>query len=107
MSDRLEPMLPETTVLTYIGREEAASPAVGSKKVSDREESEIVMRALELPEPKPAEAVVAPAVKPPEVVAVPADANGKPADTNGKPAAPAAEDPRLEKIAHGSGIGGD
>ena len=54
MSDRLEPMLAETASLTYVGRDEAASPAVGSKKVNDREEQEILWRALELPEPQPA-----------------------------------------------------
>jgi 2-oxoglutarate dehydrogenase E1 component len=76
MSDRLEPMLPETAVLSYYGRDEAASPAVGSKRVSDQEEAEVVSRALELPAPRPA------------------------------PAAPADES-RLEKVAHGSGVGGD
>jgi 2-oxoglutarate dehydrogenase E1 component len=49
MSDRLEPLLPETATLTYCGREEAASPAVGSMKISIREEKEIIAQALELP----------------------------------------------------------
>jgi hypothetical protein len=49
MSDRLEPMLPETAVLKYFGRDEAASPAVGSKKSATQEEAEIISRALELP----------------------------------------------------------
>ena len=62
MSDRLEPMLPETAVLTYAGREESASPAVGSYIVSKEEEVEIVQRALELP----AESQVAPAPVMPE-----------------------------------------
>jgi 2-oxoglutarate dehydrogenase E1 component len=48
MSDRLEPMLAETVTLTYVGREEAASPATGSYKVHQLEEQEIVAAALEL-----------------------------------------------------------
>ena len=48
MSDRLEPMLPETAVLNYFGRDESASPAVGSKKINDQEEGEIISRALDL-----------------------------------------------------------
>ena len=79
MSDRLEPMLPETVVLCYYGRDEAASPAVGSKRVSDQEEADIISRALELP-----------AVPP----------------TPPASAAPAAE-AKLEKVAQGSGLGGD
>jgi 2-oxoglutarate dehydrogenase E1 component len=70
MSDRLTPMLPETATLTYIGRDEAASPAVGSKKVSDAEEAQIISTALEIratgPETKFAPAVAA---KEPEVLA--------------------------------------
>ncbi|HEX4054204.1 MAG TPA: 2-oxoglutarate dehydrogenase E1 component [Tepidisphaeraceae bacterium] len=77
MSDRLEPMLPETAVLSYFGREESASPAVGSKRVSDQEEAEIISRALELPAAKP--------TTPPA----------------------AADESQLEKVAHGSGVGGD
>ncbi len=77
MSDRLEPMLPETAVLSYFGRDEAASPAVGSKRVSDQEEAEIISRALELP-----------------------------AAAAGPPPAPPDES-KLEKVAHGSGVGGD
>jgi len=48
MSDRLRPMLPDDAVLMYIGREQAASPAVGSKKASDAEEAEIINRTFEL-----------------------------------------------------------
>jgi 2-oxoglutarate dehydrogenase E1 component len=75
MSARLQPMLPETAVLNYFGREESASPAVGSKRINDQEEADIISRALDLPAqelPKPA----------------------------------AAEN-KLEKVAHGSGVGGD
>lgn len=83
ISDRLQPMLPETAVLNYVGRDEAASPAVGSKKLSDQEESQIVSRALDLgavpPTPPPAPA----------------------------PQAPAAANPELQQIAQGSGLGGD
>jgi len=86
MSDRLQPMLPETAVLNYFGREESASPAVGSKKINDQEEAEIISRALDLPAPEPA----------------------KPTPVETK----ATDDPKiaektLEKIAHGSGVGGD
>jgi 2-oxoglutarate dehydrogenase E1 component len=88
MSDRLEPMLPETVVLSYYGRDEAASPAVGSKRVSDQEEADIITRALELP----ANAMVSAA----SVVAPAASV-----------AAPAAVEAKLEKVAHGSGVGGD
>ncbi|MGD0139392.1 MAG: 2-oxoglutarate dehydrogenase E1 component [Tepidisphaeraceae bacterium] len=77
MSDRLEPMLPETAVLNYFGREESASPAVGSKRINDQEEADIISRALDLPAPPTMES--------------------KPAET----------EPQLEKVAHGSGVGGD
>ncbi len=76
MSDRLQPMLPETAVLNYYGREESASPAVGSKRINDQEEAEIISRALELP-----------------------------AQVSAKPAVPA--ETKLEKVAQGSGVGGD
>jgi 2-oxoglutarate dehydrogenase E1 component len=82
MSDRLEPMLPKTAVLTYCGRDEAASPAVGSKKVSDREEAEIVARALDLSQPRESDR------------------------TAPQPSRPAAT-PELEKVAPGTGLGGD
>ncbi|CAN5510151.1 2-oxoglutarate dehydrogenase E1 component [soil metagenome] len=49
MSPRLAAMLPDNVVLTYVGREEAASPATGSIKVHQSEEREIVAAALELP----------------------------------------------------------
>jgi 2-oxoglutarate dehydrogenase E1 component len=78
MSDRLEPMLPETAVLKYFGRDEAASPAVGSKRINDQEEAEIISRALELPA-----TVTPPAPKPAEA------------------------EPKMVKVAQGSGVGGD
>ena len=56
MSDRLEPMLPETAVLNYFGREESASPAVGSKQINDQEETEIISRALDFPAKEPRQA---------------------------------------------------
>jgi 2-oxoglutarate dehydrogenase E1 component len=49
MSDRLEPMLPETAVLSYVGRPEAASPATGSHKLHEEEERDLIARALEAP----------------------------------------------------------
>ncbi|HZZ44860.1 MAG TPA: 2-oxoglutarate dehydrogenase E1 component [Tepidisphaeraceae bacterium] len=48
MRDQLSGMLPETAVLTYCGRDEAASPATGAKKTSDLEEKELVGHALDL-----------------------------------------------------------
>jgi len=80
MSTRLQAMLPETAVLIYCGRDEAASPAVGSKKVSDAEEAEIISRALELAPAHPAVA---------------------------EPAAAEITNHELEKIAPGPGLGGD
>jgi 2-oxoglutarate dehydrogenase E1 component len=85
MSDRLETMLPETAVLKYFGRDESASPAVGSKKINDLEEAEIITRALDLP-----------AQKPPE-----------PEKKIAEPAKPAEAEPQLVKVANGSGVGGD
>jgi 2-oxoglutarate dehydrogenase E1 component len=81
MADRLEPMLPETSVLSYNGRDEAASPAVGSKKLSDQEEAQIVSRALDLG-----------AAPPPAAAA---------------PQTPADAKPELQHTAQGSGLEGD
>jgi 2-oxoglutarate dehydrogenase E1 component len=78
MFDRLQSILPETAVLTYFGREESASPAVGSKKTNDQEEADIILRALDLPAPPPTEP--------------------KPVEGS---------DSRLVKVAQGSGLGGD
>ncbi|MDP9174144.1 MAG: 2-oxoglutarate dehydrogenase E1 component [Planctomycetota bacterium] len=116
MSDRLEPMLSETAVLTYYGRDEAASPAVGSKKVSDAEEAELIALALELP-PKQIDTAPAPAATgraqlvagttEPATTAPSGNGNGKPAG----PASPAAPQVEAEaepvKIAPGSGRGAD
>jgi hypothetical protein len=44
-------MLPDTLV-SYIGREAAASPATGSKKEHDQEEREFVATALDVPPQK-------------------------------------------------------
>jgi 2-oxoglutarate dehydrogenase E1 component len=49
MRNWLEEMLPESAVLTYIGREAASSPATGSYKVHEIEEKELVSQALDLP----------------------------------------------------------
>ena len=38
MQDRLQTMIPETAVLKYVGREEAASPATGSYKLHEIED---------------------------------------------------------------------
>ncbi len=51
MERRLRRMLPDGRVLEYFGREEAASPAVGSYKLHQIEEHDIVTRALDLPAP--------------------------------------------------------
>jgi 2-oxoglutarate dehydrogenase E1 component len=47
MEPRLRAMLPDT-ILTYIGRDAAASPATGSLKDHQKEERDIVCAALEL-----------------------------------------------------------
>ena len=49
MRNRLEPLLPETAVLRYIGRDEAASPATGAFRMHQAEEEEVIAAALELP----------------------------------------------------------
>ncbi len=56
---RLREMLP-VQVITYIGRDEAASPAVGSMKMHQIEEAELVAHAMEI---APREAPVTEAVK--------------------------------------------
>ena len=48
MHERLRQILPDGKVLTYYGREEAASPATGSLRLHNREEQELVAAALEL-----------------------------------------------------------
>jgi 2-oxoglutarate dehydrogenase E1 component len=49
MDAKLRNFLPEDRVLSYIGREEAASPATGLHKMHDIEEEELVSHALDLP----------------------------------------------------------
>ncbi|HEY7116315.1 MAG TPA: 2-oxoglutarate dehydrogenase E1 component, partial [Tepidisphaeraceae bacterium] len=49
MDVRLRKILPENRVLTYYGREEAASPATGAHKMHEVEEQELLAHALELP----------------------------------------------------------
>jgi 2-oxoglutarate dehydrogenase E1 component len=60
MAPRLEPMLPETAVLSYVGRAPAASPATGSHKLHEEEEHELLARALEVPASAKEAAVAAP-----------------------------------------------
>src|SRR5262249_40270832 len=50
MESRLRQPLPDGRVLTYYGRDEAASPAVGSKRLHELEEAELVGHALDLRE---------------------------------------------------------
>jgi 2-oxoglutarate dehydrogenase E1 component len=52
MQDRLQMMIPETSVLKYVGREAAASPATGSFKLHEIEVEEILNAALDLPAAK-------------------------------------------------------
>lgn len=47
--DKLRDMLPDPAVLTYYGRDEAASPATGSMKAHNEEEREFIAQALDLP----------------------------------------------------------
>jgi hypothetical protein len=49
MDAQLRKILPENRVLTYFGREEAASPATGILKLHHIEEKELLAHALELP----------------------------------------------------------
>ena len=48
MDGKLRTILPENRVLTYYGRDEAASPATGSYKMHQIEEQEIIGHALEI-----------------------------------------------------------
>lgn len=48
MHEYLGPIVPETQVFMYIGREDAASPATGSYKLHMLEEEEILAHALDL-----------------------------------------------------------
>ncbi len=44
----LEEILPNGVTLSYVGRDEAASPAVGAANAHQREQADIVEQALEL-----------------------------------------------------------
>jgi len=48
MEHRLRELLPDPAVLTYFGRDEAASPATGNYKMHQVEEQEIIAHALEI-----------------------------------------------------------
>jgi 2-oxoglutarate dehydrogenase E1 component len=48
MQHRLRELLPDPAVLTYFGRDEAASPATGNYKMHQVEEQEIIAHALEI-----------------------------------------------------------
>ena len=52
MEDKLRDMLPDPAVLTYYGRDEAASPATGSMKSHHEEEKEFISHALDVPPSK-------------------------------------------------------
>ena len=62
MESRLRELLPSGATLSYVGRDEAASPATGSHKMHEVEEEEILAAALGLPAHQPATVVVAAAV---------------------------------------------
>jgi 2-oxoglutarate dehydrogenase complex dehydrogenase (E1) component-like enzyme len=49
MALRLPQIIGESRTLRYVGRDEAASPAIGSYKMHQREQSELVDRALRKP----------------------------------------------------------
>jgi 2-oxoglutarate dehydrogenase E1 component len=49
MEDKLRDMLPDPAVLTYYGRDEAASPATGSMQAHNEEEREFISQALDVP----------------------------------------------------------
>ena len=48
MTDRLDDLLPPETDLRYVGRDEAASPAVGDAMQHQNEQQEIVAQALDV-----------------------------------------------------------
>jgi 2-oxoglutarate dehydrogenase E1 component len=53
LQPRLLGMIPENAVLTYHGRDEAASPATGSMATHKKEEQDLIAAALELPNTAP------------------------------------------------------
>jgi 2-oxoglutarate dehydrogenase E1 component len=74
MEDRLRELLPDPLVLSYVGREEAASPATGSNDMHKKEEQELVVHALDIkpktpPEPPVAKSGAVQAVATPEPAA--------------------------------------
>ena len=60
MESRVRELLPPGVTLSYVGRDEAASPATGSHKMHEVEEEEILAAALGIPA-HPAPTVVTPA----------------------------------------------
>jgi 2-oxoglutarate dehydrogenase E1 component len=48
IESRLRPLLPAGSTLSYVGRDEAASPATGSYKLHAKEEAEFVNQALQM-----------------------------------------------------------
>ena len=67
MESRVRELLPAGTTLSYVGRDEAASPATGSHKMHEVEEEEVLSAALGLPAHQPV--VVATAAAAPATVA--------------------------------------
>lgn len=73
MRDRLSQILPDNSVLIYVGRNEAASPSTGNYKMHQIEEKQIMDNALDLPNRKVGAAPVAPATKRPPVRVAPSN----------------------------------
>ena len=74
--DQMRRRFPDAPVITYVGREEAASPATGSTKTHEHEEKDLIAHGLNLkvrPDAKaPAASVIAPAPVKTTAVAAPA-----------------------------------
>jgi 2-oxoglutarate dehydrogenase E1 component len=68
MDAKLRQILPENRVLSYYGRDEAASPATGLHKMHDIEEEELLEHALDLPPRETPPAATAPAAANPAAV---------------------------------------
>jgi 2-oxoglutarate dehydrogenase E1 component len=73
MEDLLDELMPDPAVLSYFGRDAAASPATGSYRMHEIESEEIVCHALEIP----AKDVLKPAA--PTPTAAPVQSQEKPA----------------------------
>jgi 2-oxoglutarate dehydrogenase complex dehydrogenase (E1) component-like enzyme len=73
MRDRLGQLLADNVVLTYFGRDEAASPSTGLHKVHQIEEEEIITHALELA-PEASQQELKPAAQAPDKTPVAAAA---------------------------------